>query len=63
LSTPKYAGRVIARIMTNDSGATGVYFNERGQPMHGSRQVSDATFQDRLVAETRAFLARGSAVG
>jgi NAD(P)-dependent dehydrogenase (short-subunit alcohol dehydrogenase family) len=59
LSTPKYAGRVIARIMTSDSGATGVYFSERGQPMQGSAQVSDATFQDRLVAETRALLARG----
>jgi NAD(P)-dependent dehydrogenase (short-subunit alcohol dehydrogenase family) len=61
LSTPKYAGRVIARIMTSASRATGVYFNERGQPMQGSAQVSDARFQDRLVAETRAFLARGGA--
>jgi NAD(P)-dependent dehydrogenase (short-subunit alcohol dehydrogenase family) len=56
LSTPKLAGRVIARIMTSDSGSTGVYFNERGQPMQGSAQVSDASFQDRLVAQTRAFL-------
>jgi NAD(P)-dependent dehydrogenase (short-subunit alcohol dehydrogenase family) len=61
LSTPQYAARVITRIMTNPAGPTGVYFNERGQSMQGSQQVSEATFQDRLVAETRAFLARESA--
>jgi NAD(P)-dependent dehydrogenase (short-subunit alcohol dehydrogenase family) len=61
LSTPKYAARVITKIMTHDAGPTGVYFNERGQPMQGSPQVSEATFQDHLVAETRAFLAQESA--
>lgn len=56
LSTPKYAARVITKILTNQAGPTGVYFNERGQPMQGSPQVSEAAFQDRLVAETREFL-------
>ena len=63
LSTPKYAARVITKILTNPSGPTGVYFNERGQPMQGSPQVSATAFQDQLVAQTRAFLAKESARG
>lgn len=61
LSTPRHAARVITRILTQESSPTGVYFDERGRPMQGSQQVSEAAFQDRLLAETRAFLARGSA--
>ncbi len=60
LSTPKRAGRVIARILLDTSGATGVYYDERGQPMLGSDEVRDPAFQDRVVTETRAFLAKVS---
>ena len=57
LSTPKRAARVITKILTDESGATGVYYDEGGEPMEGSAQVRDAEFQDRVVAETRALLA------
>jgi NAD(P)-dependent dehydrogenase (short-subunit alcohol dehydrogenase family) len=57
LSTPKRAARVITKILTDGSEATGVYYDERGKPMHGSVQVRDPEFQDRVVAETRALLA------
>ncbi len=56
LSTPKRAARVIARILRDRSGKTGVYYNERGRPMRGSPLVHDPKFQDRVVAETRALL-------
>ena len=58
LSTTRKAGRVISRILLNPSGQTGVYFNESGRPMKGSPLVHDPKFQDRVVAETRAFLAQ-----
>lgn len=57
LSTPKRAARVIAKIMLDASGATGVYYDERGKPKLGSALVRDPAFQDRVVAETRASLA------
>lgn len=57
LSTPKRAARVITKVLTDESGATGVYYDERGEPMAGSVQVRDPDFQDRVVAETRALLA------
>jgi len=56
LSTPKQAARVITKIITDDSGRTGVYYNERGEPMAGSSLVHDPGFQDLVVAETRTFL-------
>lgn len=56
LSTPKRAAQVITKILTDKSGKTGIYYDERGQPMLGSVLVRDAKFQDRVVAETRAFL-------
>ena len=58
LSTPKRAARVITKIMLDKSGQTGVYYDEGGKPMHGSAQVHDPKFQDRVVAETRDLLAR-----
>jgi len=61
LSTPKRAGRVIAKILTDTSGATGVYYDESGHPMLGSTLARDAKFQDRVVAETRALLATAPA--
>jgi NAD(P)-dependent dehydrogenase (short-subunit alcohol dehydrogenase family) len=56
-TTPKKAAKVIARILTSDSAETGVYYDENGAPMRGSKQVHDPAFQDRVVAETRALLA------
>jgi NAD(P)-dependent dehydrogenase (short-subunit alcohol dehydrogenase family) len=56
LSTPKRAARVITKILTDASGQTGVYYDEGGQPMLGSKLVRDPEFQDRVVAETRALL-------
>lgn len=57
LSTPKRAGRIAAKIITEKSNATGIYYDESGLPMQGSPQVRDPAFQARVVAETRAFLA------
>ncbi len=56
-STPKRAARVIAKVLTDESDQTGVYFNENGKPMLGSAQVRDPEFTGRVVAETRALLA------
>ena len=55
-STPRRAGRVITTVVLNESGQTGIYYDERGRPMLGSAQVHDPHFQDRVVAETRALL-------
>jgi hypothetical protein len=57
LSTPKRAARVITQVLIDASGQTGVYYDEGGHPMLGSALVRDPKFQDRVVAETRAFLA------
>ena len=61
LSTPKRAARVITKILINESNQTGVYYDESGYPMQGSALVRDPKFQDRVVAETRAFLSTVSA--
>ena len=55
-STPKLAAPMITKVLMNESGATGVYYDEKGQPMLGSELVRDPSFQDRVVAETRALL-------
>jgi NAD(P)-dependent dehydrogenase (short-subunit alcohol dehydrogenase family) len=57
-STPKSAARVITKVLTDDSGSTGVYYDERGRPMNGSALVRDPEFNGRVVAETRALLAQ-----
>ena len=56
-STPKLAVPVITKVLLNEPGETGIYYDEKGQPMLGSTQVRDPEFQDRVVAETRALLA------
>jgi NAD(P)-dependent dehydrogenase (short-subunit alcohol dehydrogenase family) len=56
-TTPKKAAKVITRVLTSVGAETGVYYDENGTPMKGSKQVHDPAFQDRLVAETRALLA------
>jgi NAD(P)-dependent dehydrogenase (short-subunit alcohol dehydrogenase family) len=60
-STPAQAGKVITNAVLNESGVTGVYYDEEGKPMLGSAQVRDPEFQDRVVAETRALLSTVSA--
>jgi NAD(P)-dependent dehydrogenase (short-subunit alcohol dehydrogenase family) len=57
MSTPGKAARVIAGIVTDASGRTGIYYDELGHPMRGSMLVHDPKFQDRVVAETRSLLA------
>ncbi|GGM89488.1 SDR family NAD(P)-dependent oxidoreductase [Dactylosporangium sucinum] len=56
-STPKIAGRLIAKILTDPSNATGVYYDENGKPMAASKQVTDVAFSARYIAETRTLLA------
>ena len=58
---PKRAARVIARIVTDPSDASGVYYDETGAPMSGSTQISDPAYADRYVAESRDLLASISA--
>ena len=56
-TTPDRAATVISDAALNPSGATGTYYDEKGNPMTGSQQVRDPEFQQRVVAETRALLA------
>ena len=56
LSTPKRAARVITKILLDESGATGIYYDEGGSPMLGSTLMRDPKFTSRVVAETRAGL-------
>ncbi len=56
-STPKQAARVITKVLLNEGGATGVYYDDKGQPMSASALVKDPKFTARVVAETRALLA------
>lgn len=55
-STPKKSAKVIANVLMDETGHTGIYFDEKGHPMVGSALARDAEFQDRVVAETRALL-------
>lgn len=56
-STPKRAARVATDVLIDESGRTGVYYDENGAPMLGSTLVRDPAFTRRVVAETRALLA------
>ncbi|MBS1565114.1 MAG: SDR family NAD(P)-dependent oxidoreductase [Bacteroidetes bacterium] len=55
-STPEKSGKVIAKILTDTTGKTGIYFDEKGRPMQGSSLASNPAFQDRVIAETRTLL-------
>jgi NAD(P)-dependent dehydrogenase (short-subunit alcohol dehydrogenase family) len=57
-STPKKSAKVITKILTGTSGKSGIYYDEKGVPMLGSKLVQDPKFQDRVVAETRALLSK-----
>lgn len=59
-STPKKSAKVICAVLTDESGKTGMYFDEKGKPMHGSELSQDTKFQDLVVSETRAFLAHAT---
>ena len=59
-STPKRSARTITHVLTDSSGKTGIYFDEKGKPMHGSALAHDLCFQNRLLAATREFLASRS---
>jgi galactose-1-phosphate uridylyltransferase len=48
---------VFTKILIDASNQTGVYYDEKGDPMLGSTLVRDPKFQDRVVAETRTLLA------
>ena len=52
---------MITKLLLDESGATGIYYDERGRPMLGSALVRDPKFQDLVVAETRALLATARA--
>ncbi len=55
-STPEKSARVIAKVLMDKTGQTGVYFDEKGNPMQGSELSRDPKFQDRVVLETRELL-------
>lgn len=56
-STPKKSSRIITKILTDTSGKTSSYFDEKGRPMQGSELSRDVKFQKLVVRETRALLA------
>jgi hypothetical protein len=43
-------------VLTDESGKTGIYYDEKGHAMLGSTLVQDPKFQDLIISETRAFL-------
>jgi NAD(P)-dependent dehydrogenase (short-subunit alcohol dehydrogenase family) len=55
-STLKRAARVITKVLMNESGATGVYYDDKCNPMLGSELERDPKFTARVVSETRALL-------
>lgn len=55
-STPEKSAKIIAAVVTDTSGKTGLYIDEKGQPMLGSALSRDPAFQERVVRETRALL-------
>jgi len=57
-STPKKSAKVIAKVLTGESSQTGIYYDEKGRPMQGSELSRETEFQDLVVAETRALLAK-----
>ncbi|MGI3780899.1 MAG: SDR family NAD(P)-dependent oxidoreductase [Janthinobacterium lividum] len=56
-TTSTRAARVISRIVTDPSKATGLYYDEDGETMRASAQVSDPAFCDRYVRESRDLVA------
>ena len=59
-SSPELASKVITKVLLNEAGATGTYYDEKGRPMQASAQVRDPAFQESVTSQTRALL-RGAA--
>jgi NAD(P)-dependent dehydrogenase (short-subunit alcohol dehydrogenase family) len=55
-STPEKSAKTIAKVLTDTSGKTGVYYDEKASPMLGSELSRDPEFQDIVLSETRALL-------
>ena len=55
-STPQQAARVITKVLMNEAGVTGVYYDEKGDPMLSSKLIRDPAFTARVVSETHALL-------
>ena len=55
-STPRQAACVITKVVLNQAGETGVYYDDEGHPMLASALVQDPSFTARVVADTRALL-------
>ena len=55
-TTSKRAARVISTIAADPSPATGVYYDENGERMAASTQVSNPAYSDRYVQESRELL-------
>jgi NAD(P)-dependent dehydrogenase (short-subunit alcohol dehydrogenase family) len=55
-NTPERAARVLTKIVTDKSIGTGAYYDHEGRPANGSVFARDPGFQDRVLAETLAFL-------
>jgi hypothetical protein len=55
-STPKRAAQLAAKVPTDESGQSGIYYDEGGHPMLSSVLVQNPKFQDRVTAETRDLL-------
>ena len=51
LSTPKRAARVITKVLMNESGVAGIYYDESGRPMQGSTLV--VTRSSRTVSSLK----------
>ncbi len=57
LNTPEKAAHLLERLLLNDSGQAGMYYDARGNPTAGSDLVQSTQFQERVILETRALLA------
>lgn len=59
-STPELTAPVISNVLLNKEGKTAIYYDEKGHQMQASALVRDPQFRARVVAETRALLAKNS---
>ncbi len=56
-TTVNKASSLLTRLLLNQAKKTGVYFDEKGESLQPSEQVRDTLFRQRVLQETRAFLA------
>jgi NAD(P)-dependent dehydrogenase (short-subunit alcohol dehydrogenase family) len=55
MSSPKRAGNLISKLVTTVD-TTGIYYNEKGEPMQSSQAIQNDAFCEKIVRETRDFL-------